>query len=103
MVLRLPEFPPRSRRVQSPRVLAGLAGGLLVAVVVVLLVVVLGGSSNHHRAPGALPPLSARNSNFQTIFTEGSATTADAPGQLAGLHALGVNRPGVVHMGFDCP
>jgi hypothetical protein len=92
MVLRLPEFPPRSRRVQSPRVLAGLAGGLLVAVVVVLLVVVLGGSSNHHRAPGALPPLSARNSNFQTIFTEGSATTADAPGQLAGLHALGVNR-----------
>jgi hypothetical protein len=92
MVLRLPESPPRSRLVQSPRLLAGLAGGLAVAAVVVVLVVVLGGSLHHHRTPGPLPSLSARNQSFQTIFTEGSATTADAPGQLATLHALGVNR-----------
>ena len=92
MVLRLPESTPRSRRVQSPRLLAGLAGGLVVAAVVVVLVVVLGGSSHHRGAPGPLPSLSARNANFQTIFTEGSAILVNPAPQLAVLHALGVNR-----------
>jgi hypothetical protein len=91
MVLRLPESAPRSRLLQSPRVLAGLAGGLVVVAIVVVLVVVLGGSSHHHRyAP--LPPLSARNQDFQTIFTEGSAILSDPSGELAALRALGVDR-----------
>jgi hypothetical protein len=91
MVLRLPESAPRSRLLQSPRVLAGLAGGLVVVAIVVVLVVVLGGSSHHHRyAP--LPPLSARNHDFQTIFTEGSAILSDPSGELAALRALGVDR-----------
>jgi hypothetical protein len=92
MVLRLPESDPRSRFVQSPRALAGVAGGLVAAAVVVVLVVVLGGSSHHPRAPGPLPPLSVRNNDFQTIFTEGSAILSDPSGEIATLHALGVDR-----------
>jgi hypothetical protein len=92
MVLRLPGSDPSSRPLRSPRVRAGLAGGLLAAAIVVVLVVVLGGSSRHHRAPGPLPPLSARNANFQTIFTEGSAILSNPAGELAVLHALGVDR-----------
>jgi hypothetical protein len=91
MVLRLPGSDPSPRPLRSPRVLAGLAGGLVVAAVVVVLVAVLGGSSQPHRS-APLPPLSSRNSAFQTIFTEGSSILNDPVGEIAALRALGVDR-----------
>ncbi len=84
---------PPSSFLHSTRALLAGAGVLVVAAIVVVLVVVLGSSSGHrHGANGPLPPLSSRNDNFQTIFTEGSAILTDPAGEIAALHALGVNR-----------
>ena len=88
MVPRLPGSDSRSS-LHSPRLLGAIAGGLLVAAVVVVLIAVLGGSS-HHRRSAALPALSRRQ-NLQTVFSEGSAIFTDPAGEIAQLHALGVN------------
>jgi hypothetical protein len=98
MVLRLPGSNPFT----SSRTLAAIAGLLVVAAVVVVLILVVGGGGSsssrtpnlsfHPKTAGALPAVNPHRDNLQTIFTEGSAIIQDPAGEIAQLHALGVNR-----------
>jgi hypothetical protein len=93
MVFRLPGSTPPTQptpRAARPR-LYGRAGALLAAALVVVLVTGCGGgkgSSTTAQAPKANP----HRQNLETIVTEGSAITADPAGEIAKLHALGVDR-----------
>lgn len=61
-------------------------------VIVAIVVVVVLASSGAGPAPADLPPPPHRAHRYETIFTEGSAITTDPAGQIAQLHALGVDR-----------
>jgi hypothetical protein len=97
----LPEPNPISRLTRSPRALAGVAGVLLLAAIVVVVVLLSGGSSSSdrgsvlHTTPArtaVLPKANPHRNDLETIFTEGSAIFADPTGEIAQLHALGVDR-----------